>query len=665
MAKGHSLGGELQRTTKGVSLEFQYRSITTLSNLTSAWETTASRFAWQRLVLAGLSAAGLSMGGCTLDSPPATPSASASSEAGGGKAASKSTDGEAAAAAPALAGRPELTLSGVKPSANDTLLFSYPDDPDTLNVVTSHDTTSQEFQSSVYEPLASRKPGNPDEFEPVLAESWEFDPANLEYTIHLRKGVKWHPMKLPSGKELPTKEFTARDVKFTFDCILNPNVEAASLRSYFEDPDAKEESERYKIKVTVVDDYTVKVRWTKPYFMAEEFTLGVAVLPRHVYSVDANGEPISFDFGSKEFADGFNNHWANTQMCGTGQLIFQDWKKGDGVTLVRNPDYWGEPFYFDRMVYRYVSNPNTEKQLVLQNELDWSIIREKDQYVQMADHPNVKDGKVALDEFSYPAYRYVGYNEARDLFKDKRVRWAISHAIPVDQIIDKVYHGLAERLTGPFLPGSSGYDSSLEPVPFDLDKARKLLDEAGWTDSDGDGVRDKEIDGKRVKAEFDLIIFSESPQFLTIAEIMKENCRQIGIDVRISPTKWALMLQKLRKKEYDASILGWALGWKGDPFQLWHGSQADTPDSSNSIGYKNPEVDRLIEQLRVTMDPEEQSKLFRQIHRLIYDDQPYTFLFQEKRTAARDGRLQNVKFYKIRPGYDLREWSSSSPRERG
>ena len=543
------------------------------------------------------------------------------------------------------------------------LLLSYPDDPDTLNAITSHDTTSQEFQSDVYEPLAAMNPANPDEFVPKLAESWEFDPEKLEYTIHLRKGVKWHPMKLPSGKPLPTKELTARDVKFTFDCILNQNVEAASLRSYFEDPDAKEESERYKIKVAVVDDYTVKVRWTKPYFMAEEFTLNIGIIPRHVYSVDAHGDPISFDFGGKEFADGFNNHWANRQMCGTGPLMFKDWKKGEGVTLVRNPDYWGEPFYFDRMVYRYVSNPNTELQLALQNELDWSIILEKDLFIQSADNPNVKDGKVVLENFSYPGYRYVGYNETLDFFKDKRVRWALSHAIPVDQIIDKVYHNLAKRLTGPFLPGSSGYDSSLEPVSFDLDKARQLLDEAGWTDTDGDGLRDKEIDGKRVAAVFDLMFRSESPQFLTIAEIMKENCRRIGVEVRISPTKWALLLQKLRKKEFDASLLGWGMSWKGDPFPLWHSSQADTPDSSNSIGYKNPEVDRLIETLRVTMVPEEQNKLCRQIHRLIYEDQPYTFLFQEDRTAVRDGRLQNVKFYKIRPCYELREWYSNAPRQ--
>src|SRR5262249_55615690 len=157
-----------------------------------------------------------------------------------------------------------------------------------------NDNVSTSFQRWVYESLADQKFDNPDAFEPVLAENWNFDKKNLVFTIKLRKGVKWHPMKLPNGKPLPNKEVTSRDVKFTFDCILNPNIQAASLRSYYEDADAAEASQKYKIKVTVVDDYTVKVKWTKPYFQAEEFTLGVPIIPRHVYSVNEKGEPISF-----------------------------------------------------------------------------------------------------------------------------------------------------------------------------------------------------------------------------------------------------------------------------------------------------------------------------------------------------------------------------------
>ena len=560
--------------------------------------------------------------------------------------------------------RPTKSLGGQDPAEDDTLLLYYPDDPDTLNVITSNDNVSTTFQRQVYEFLASRSYQNPDEFEPGLAESWEFDEPTLTFTLHLRKGVKWHPMKLPDGTPLPETEFTSNDVKFSFDAMLNENVEAAAIRSYFVDPEAKEASKRSKIKLTVVDKYTVKIKWLQPYFLAKAFTLnGIQIMPRHVYSVDKNGEPVSFDFrNSKEFADLFNNHWANTTMCGTGPLIFKQWKKDEEVTLERNPDYWGNPFYFKKVVYRNITNPQTALQKILQGELDWASISQKDLYVQSKQHERVVAGKVLLKEYRYPGYRYLGYNQSRALFQDKRVRWAISHAVPVDKIIEKVYFGLADRLTGPFLPGSTGNDDSLKPIQYDLERAKQLLDEAGWKDSDENGVRDKFVAGKKVDAVFDLMIYSDSPQFRTIAEIVSENCRKIGIDVRITPTKWALMLQKLRKKEFDVSLLGWVLDWKGDPFQLWHGSQADLPESSNSIGYKSPEADKIIEELRVTMDEKKQVELMRKFHRVIYDDQPYTFLFMEKATAGLHERIENVRFYKIRPSVDVREWHARHAR---
>ncbi len=556
----------------------------------------------------------------------------------------------------------ELTPGGVKPAKDDTLVLLYADDPDTLNIITSSDTVSTAFQRQVYEPLAAQSFSNPDEWDPALAESWSFDEEKLTYTIKLRKGVYWHPMKLPSGKELPKTEFTAADVKFTFDCILNENVEAASLRSYYTKSDLQA-AEKYKIKVTVIDDYTIKVKWSEPYFMAFEFTLGIQPMPRHVYGVDDKGEPITLDYiGSKDFASALNNHWANTRMCGTGPLIFQEWKKKEEVTLKRNPDYWGAPFYFSRVSYRHISNPNTALQQTLNGDLDFAGIAQKDLYIQSQTAPNVEAGKVKLFDFEYPGYRYLGYNLRRDFFKDKRVRQAIGHAIPIDEIIDKIYFNLASRLTGPFLPGSSANDASLPPLEFNLDKAKALLDEAGWKDSNGDGVRDNTVAGKKVDAKFQLMIPADSPQYLQMGEIVKENCRKLGVEVTISPAQWALMLQRLKKKEFDATILGWALEWKQDPFQIFHGSQAELPDSSNHGGYSNPEVDKLIEELRITMDTEKQTAIYHKIHRLIYDDQPYTFLFVDRQTGGRNARLENIDFYRIRPCFDVREWTTSTPR---
>lgn len=565
-----------------------------------------------------------------------------------------------------LSWQDRLTRGGVKPAGNDILVLSYPDDPDTLNPITASDTVSEAFQSRVYETLGEPRFENPDEWDPVLAERWEFDEERREFTIHLRKGVKWHPMRLPNGKLLPAAEFTSRDVIFSFDCVMNPNVEAAHIRSYYEDPSATEEEGRRMIEYRAVDKYTVNVRWKKPYFLAKEFTLGgFPMIPRHVYSVDAEGTPISFDFSSKEFADGFNNHWANKMMCGTGPMVFKEWVSQQRLVLERNPDYWSDPYFFSGVTYRCISNPNTNTQMLLQNELDFSGIADKDLFLQAREHPNVKAGKVNLVDYPYPGYRYIGYNLDKPVFKDREFRWALAYAIPVDTIIEKVFRGLAGRTTGPFLPGSSSYDETLPPIPHDLTKAREMLEKAGWIDSDQDGVRDKVIDGQKVAARFELMIYTDAPSYRQIAEIVKEECRKIGIDVQIAPTKWNLMLQKLRKREYEAAMLGWAMSWKQDPFQLWHSSQADVPDSSNHVAYRNPEVDRLIEELRITMNEEKQHQLYKQIHRLIYEDQPYTFLFSDRATGGYDARIQNVKFYKIRPCYDGREWYSNRPRAMG
>ncbi len=556
-----------------------------------------------------------------------------------------------------------LTRGGVPPAKEDVLLLSYPNDPDTINALTSNDTVSRAWQQWVYEALAESRFDDPDKWDPALAESWQFDQEKLEYTIKLRRGVKWHPIRFPNGKWVRDREVTAYDVKFTFDCILNPHTEAAALRSYYLDPDAKNEEDRIKIQVKVIDKYTVKIRWKKPYFMANEFTLGIPIIPRHVYSRNEQGEPISLDFRSQEFAQAFNSHWANNMMCGTGPLRLEKWERNKQVVLVRNEEYWGKPFYFSHVIYKQITNPSTVFHQVLNGELDWSGISDRNLFVQGLERPEVKQGKVVALSYEYMGYRYVGWNLTRPQFRDREVRWALSYATPVDSMIKNILHGLAVRVTGPFLPSSPANDPELKPVPYDLDKARQMLDKAGWRDTDGDGIRDKVIDGQKVPLQFELMIYADSPMYRRIAEMMKDSYRQIGVQMLISPNKWALMLQRLRKRNFDACMLGWALSWRGDPFQIWHSSQADLPDSSNAISYRNPQVDKLIDRLRVTMDPQEQYKLYRQIHRLIYEDQPYTFLFQDKATVMHHARLENIKLYpKQRPHVDMREWYSRQPR---
>lgn len=558
-----------------------------------------------------------------------------------------------------------LTTSGcgpgfkIAPRAPDVLRVSYASDPDTLNPLCAGDATSGFVQGFVYEPLARHKMAQPDEFVPQLAEKWEFDEKTLEFTFHLRRGVKWHRMTLPDGTPLPDRELTTRDVQFTFDCLLNPHIPATG-RADFEDAYARDESERYKIRVETVDPYTFKVRWTKPYFAAAEATLTVPIIPRHVFSVDEHGDLISLDFSSREFAEGFTRHWASTRMCGTGPLMFADWNRSDRLVLVRNPDYWGEPFHFKRVVFSCEPNGYTVVQKLLQNEIDWADIDDKNLYFQNLHHPNVESGRVDLKTYDYNGYRYIGYNLRRTFLRDKQVRRALTSAIPIEQIIDVVYHGLATQVTGPFLSAGSAYNHDVRPLPYDPELAKRLLEEAGWRDTNQNGTRDKMVDGVLVEASLGLLIAGSAPDDLTVAQILQSNWRRIGVRMEITPVQNALMTQRMRSKDFDAVLGGWSLAWQPDPYQTWYGGNAELSDTPNVIGYRNEEVDRLVTELRVTLDRDKQLKLYHRIHELIYDDQPYTFLFSEKQTCGFDGRLQNVRFYQANPCIDFREWTAKA-----
>lgn len=538
----------------------------------------------------------------------------------------------------------------------DVLRIAYADDPTTLNPLTAGDATSGLVQSLVYEPLADRKMSDPDQLVPKLAEKWTFDEKTLECTIHLRRGVKWQPIVLPNGTPLSGRELTSRDVKFTFDCLLNPHIPATG-RGDYEDPAAQDEAHRYKIQVEVLDDYTLKIRWAKPYFSAEESSLLVAIIPRHVFSVDEQGDLISLDFASKEFAEGFIHHWASTRMCGTGPLAFAEWQRNERLVLKRFRDYWGEPFHFERLVFRCEPNEYTLVQKLLQGEVDWADIGDKELFFECRDQPSVVAERVALKTYDYGGYRYLGYNLRRPFLREKAVRRALTQATPIDEIIRVVYDGLATQVTGPFLLRSKAYNHDLKPLAFDPARAAAELEKAGWRDSNNDGTRDKVVDGTPVEARVNLLIEANGAQARTTAEIIQSTWRQIGVRLDITPVQESLMTQRTRAKDFDAVLRGWSLSWRADPYQTWFSGNAEIADTPNIIGYRNEEVDRLVTDLRVTFDRAKQLEIYHRVHELLYEDQPYTFLFSEQQTCGYNTRLRNVRFYAANPCIDYREWS--------
>ena len=225
----------------------------------------------------------------------------------------------------------------------------------------------------------------------------------------------------------------------------------------------------------------------------------------------------------------------------------------------------------------------------------------------------------------------------------------MSHAFNAQLLIDDVFLGLGERTTGPMPTVQPYYDRSLEPYAFDLERAKALLDEAGWSDSDGDGIRDEEVDGVRIPFDFKLVVFGSSNEYKTVGNIFKKDLAKIGIKMNVAPMEWANLLKKVDAREFDEVTLAWISGPPVDFRQIWHSSQADLPKGSNRVGFRNAEADKIIEALETEFDEGRRKELAHQFHKLLYDEQPYTFFYTRKSVVFWQKELKNVWFQLVRP----------------
>ena len=256
-----------------------------------------------------------------------------------------------------------------------------------------------------------------------------------------------------------------------------------------------------------------------------------------------------------------------------------------------------------------------------------------------------------FDKLQYylPGYSFIGWNQKRPFFSDRRVRTAMTMLIDRELVLEKLRYGFGRVVTGNFFFESPDYNKGIEPWSYDLEKAKRLLEEAGWKDTDGDGIRDRE----GIPFRFEFTISSGSQFAEQMATILKDSLEKTGIEMNIRPLEWALFTKVLNDRAFDSVILGWSLPVEADPFQVWHSSQAEK--GSNFIGFENAEADMIIDEARVTFDRTKRIQLYRRFHQILHDEQPYTFLFVNKSLVALDKRFDNVTVYPL--GLDPTEWN--------
>jgi peptide/nickel transport system substrate-binding protein len=245
--------------------------------------------------------------------------------------------------------------------------------------------------------------------------------------------------------------------------------------------------------------------------------------------------------------------------------------------------------------------------------------------LQYAKQTDTMAFKRRFEKYRYPAsaYTYLGYNLRRQQFQDQRVRQAIAYAIDKQELIDGIQLGLGQIATGPYKPGTWVYNPDVPQYSYNPHKARELLAEAGWTDSDGDGLLDK--NGQPFA--FTILTNQGNDQRIKTGEILQRRLREIGVDVKLRVVEWASFLKEfVNPGNFDAIILGWTIPPDPDSYEVWHSSKTGEGEL-NFIGFKNAEVDALLEKGRHTLDQEKRKEIYDRFQEILAEEQPYTFLY--------------------------------------
>ena len=508
-------------------------------------------------------------------------------------------------------------------------ITSIPSDTGNMNEIINNDAIVSDFWSLAYDTLAERHFVDIDRFVPRMAESWELSEDKLTYRIKLRKGMLWHDFTDPvTGKEWKNVEVTAEDFKFYVDVIKDENVSAAPLRSYLSD--LKE--------IKVINDYEFEVVWERPYFLSEEITLTLMPLPRHFYHA------YDGPFDGTKFNE---DHKRNSMIVGCGPYKFESWEKGKRVVFSRFEKYYGRRFgimpSLKTVIFEVYQHPSTRLQALRSRNLDADSLT-AEQWVNETDTPEFQENGF-LRKMRLPSrnFSYIGLNQKNPLFQDRNVRVALSHLIDRDRIIKDVYYDLVRPVSGPFFIDSKANDPSIKPYEYDVEKAKKMLADAGWKDTDGDGVLDK--NGKPFV--FTVIYANTSTTDQKLLPILKEDFARAGVKLEILSLEWSVMLDRVEKQQFDAVRLGWRMGVSDDPYQIWHSETIGHDGSSNYISFNNPEADRLIMEIRTCFDVEKRTELYHQFHRLIHEEEPYLFLFSSYDLFVINKRYRNVKEYPL------------------
>ena len=498
-------------------------------------------------------------------------------------------------------------------ATGDWLMMAFASNLRTLTPLVSADAYSAEVQQYVLESLLARDPETL-EWSGLLAEDWVTSADGLTITFTLRRDITFS-----DGEPL-----TAKDVEFTFNFIMNEAIAAPRSRAYLSRIE----------RVTALDDYHVEFVFNEPYFNSLQLAGSLEVLPEHFYG-------RYLDTPQK-----FNE--SRGLLMGSGPYRLRNpegWTADKGVVeLVRNPRYWGPVGgSFERIVWRIIENDSARLTTFRNGDIDVYSARPRE-YQSLLNDNGITERSENFEYMSPTAgYSFIAWNQQRGgkktVFADKRVRMAMSLLTDVDRVLEEIFLGYGQPAASPFMPGSAQHDEANKAIEYNLEKARELLLEAGFKDSNNDGILETP-DGDNF--EFSLTFFQDSDDTRRMVLFLRDLYARSGIIMKPNPTEWSVMVENIQQKNFDAITLEWTSGVEIDIYQMFHSSQT-VEGGDNFINYRNTELDAVIDAARAEVDEDARMKLWHQAEKILVDEQPYTFLFRRNTMAFIDRRIHNLE----------------------
>lgn len=447
-----------------------------------------------------------------------------------------------------------------------------------------------------------------------LAASWQVSPDNLSITFHLRKGLKWsdgHP-------------FSSADCLFTLHLIQDKHTQSPYKSDYAR-----------VIRAEAPDPLSFVVHYGQPYSPALTSWGQLAILPKHVFA----GEDI------------MHTPLSRHPKATIGPYLLQQWIPQQSITMRRNPDYFDGTVWIDKQVTRVIPDSATQFLELSAGHIDQMALTPI-QYQRL--FPNNAKLRANYQRYRYLSfgYTYLGFNLKRPLFADRRVRQAIDYAIDRKELVDGVLMGLGKVIATPYKPGTYWVNRNITPRPFDTAKAKRLLAQAGWRDSDGDGVLDR--NGKPFA--FTILTNNGNRQRADAATIIQQRLKSVGIKVKVQLVEWSAFIENfINRRKFDAVILGWSLSPEPDQYSLWHSSQTGERQF-NFLSYHNDRVDHDLVAATHTFDRAQRKKFYDQVQQELFNDVPVVYLFAPESTPAIQRRFSGIKPAPAGIGYNREHW---------